>query len=238
MRQKKWGLLQRELLQADRHVQGARKPCRTPVCRLSVSEDSMEVFDEKKLESSLRKLAAWKRIAFMAQVGARMLPNFQHFSAETGFGDASVLKMAFDAAWTWIESEELPHNLNALREACEHQAPNTEQFSSPYTSAALDAANAAAATLDAIEHPDRARPTEVAALARDTVDIFVQDLIHADPNAPGFEEGILRHELMQRELRRQREDLEALTRWSNDRQTIGRELRAKFMAGVSGSLDE
>jgi uncharacterized protein YjaG (DUF416 family) len=197
----------------------------------------METFDEGRLGRSLRKLPPWKRIAFMAQIGERMLPNFQRFSAETGFGDVSVLRNALDTAWAWIESGRLLSNLAELREACEQQAPDTELFSSPYTSAALDAANVAALLLDALEQPDEAQPVDVASLARDTVDLFVQERMNLDPNAPGFEETILRHHLMQSELRHQREDLEALTRWSEDRESLGRELRAKFAGGASGSLD-
>lgn len=197
----------------------------------------MEVFDEDKLERQLQKLAAWKRVAFMAQIGVRMLPNYERFSVETGFGDVSVLKRAFDTAWSWVESEELPHDLAALREACERQAPNTEQFDSPYTSAALDAANAAAAILDAIAHPGESRSSEVASLARDTVDLYVQELLNLDPDAADFEEKISRHDLMQRELRRQREDLEALMKWTGPRSTASRELRARSEAR-SGSLGE
>ena len=197
----------------------------------------MEVFDEDKLEGQLQKLAVWKRVAFMVQTGARMLPNYERFSAETGFGDASVLKRALDAAWTWVESEELPHDLTALREACERQAPNTEQFRSPYTSAALDAANAAAATLDAIVNPGESRSSEVASLARDTVDLFVQELLNLDSNAADFEKAILRHDLMQRELRRQREDLEALMKWTGPRSTASRELRARADANSSSLVE-
>ena len=197
----------------------------------------MEAFDEKKLEGLLRKLAAWKRIAFMAQVAARMLPNYERFSAETGFGDVAVLKRALDAAWFWVQSGKPPHDLTALREACEKQAPDTEHFRSPYTSAALDAANATAAILDAIEHPAEARLTEVASLARDTVDLFVQELMNMDPNAPNFEEAISRHNLMQRELQRQREDLETLTKWLGERSIASRELRTRS-DGTSGSLQD
>ncbi|MGK3969345.1 DUF416 family protein [Sorangium sp. So ce118] len=42
-------------------------------------------------------LEPWKRIAFMAQIAERMLPN-QRFSAETGFGDVSVLRNVLDTA--------------------------------------------------------------------------------------------------------------------------------------------
>jgi uncharacterized protein YjaG (DUF416 family) len=197
----------------------------------------MEVFDEKRLEKSLRKLPAWKQVAFMALLGARMLPNYRRFSAETGFGDVSVLEESFDAAWTWIESGRSPAKLTALLKACERQAPDPGEFSSPYRSAALDAANVAEATLDAIVRPDQVNLTEAATLARDTVDMFAQDLMDLDQNVPGYQEVVLRHPLVQRELRQQREDLEMLEKLSGDRQTAGRELRAIATARTSGSLD-
>lgn len=197
----------------------------------------MERFDEERLARSLQRLSSWKQIAFMVQVGERMLANYQRFSAETGFGDVSVLRSALDTAWDWIESGRLPSKLAELREACERQAPDTEDFHSLYTSAALDAASVAAIILDALERPDEARPLEVAALARDTVDLFVQERMNLDPNAPGFEETIIRHHLMQRELRRQREILEALSNWLGSREVAGRELRAESADKTLGSLD-
>jgi uncharacterized protein YjaG (DUF416 family) len=197
----------------------------------------MERFDEERLARSLQRLSPWKQIAFMVQVGERMLANYQRFSADTGFGDVSVLRNALDTAWAWIEAGRLPSDLAELREACERQAPDTEDFHSPYTSAALDAACVAAIILDALERPDEARPLEVATLARDTVDLFVAERMNLNPNAPGFEETILRHHLMQRELRRQRETLEALANSLGSREGAGRELRAKSADKMLGSLD-
>ena len=84
---------------------------------------AVEVFDEKRLERSLRKLPAWKQVAFMALLGARMLPNYRRFSAETGFGDVSVLEAAFDAAWTWIGSGQSPANLTALLKRISIECP-------------------------------------------------------------------------------------------------------------------
>jgi hypothetical protein len=196
----------------------------------------MEAFDEEALRRCLQRLAVWQRLAFLALIDTRMLSNYERFSTETGFGDVSVLRTAIDAAWTRVESGKLPNDLIALREACDRQAPNTEEFRSPYTSAALDAANAAAITLAALENPDESLVVEVASLSRDSVDIFVQSDINLDPNTSGFEEAILRHHLMQRELRNQREDLEALIKGSRDRDKTVRDLRVKSATRL-GSLD-
>ena len=197
----------------------------------------MEVFDEKRLERSLRKLPAWKQVAFMALLGARMLPNYRRFSAETGFGDVSVLEETLDAAWTWIESGRLPANSTALLKACEGQLPDPEKSTHPFTWPAVDAACVAQMTLTAIVGPDQLPLTVAASVARDTVDMFVQEFLVRDPNVPGYQEVVLRHPLMQRELRRQREDLEMLEKLPGDRQTAGRELRAIATARTWGSLD-
>lgn len=197
----------------------------------------MEIFDETKLEQELQKLPAWKRVAFIAQTGTRMIPNYERFSAETGFGDASILRRTLDAVWSWIDFAEASNDLAALQETCEQQAPNTEDFSSRYTSAALDAVNVTATALEATAYPDKVRASEAASLARDTVDLFVQELLSLDPNSTNFEEAINRHDLMQRELQRQREDLDALKSWTGPKLTVTRKLRS-MSEERSGSLSE
>ena len=146
----------------------------------------------------------------------------------------SVLEETLDAAWTWIESGRLPTNSTALLEACDRQDPDPEKSTHPYTWPAVDAACVAAMTLTAI---DQLPLTVAASVARDTVDTFVQEFLVRDPNVPGYQEVVLRHPLMQRELRRQREDLEMLEKLGEDRQTAGRELRAIATARTWGSLD-
>lgn len=180
----------------------------------------MERFDEKELAETLAKLPHWKKIAFAAACCERMIPNYGKFSAETGFGDVSVIRSAIDLAWKWVETGRQPSQLEILRNACDEQAPDTTELRSNFVSSALDAANAAAILLEAIACDDEARPVEVASLARDTVDLLIQFSLDHDPNSPAFEGAILRHELMQRELRQQRADLEVLAKWIGPRKSV------------------
>jgi uncharacterized protein YjaG (DUF416 family) len=193
----------------------------------------METFDEDRLQQSFARLDPWKRVAFMALSCERMVPNYDRFSADSGFGDPKVLRRGIDAAWSWLESERVPDDLKSMRAQVEQQAPNTEAFSSPFTSAALDAANAVASLLEALDEPGGADPVEVASLARDTVDLYVQEIENLDPNDRGLEDAIRRHPLMQTELRRQRDDLNYLERWTSSQREAARELRAR---GGIGSL--
>ncbi len=57
---------------------------------------------------------------------------------------------------------------------------------------------------------------EAVTLVHDSVDMYVQELEDMDPADPDLEENILGHELMQNELRRQREDLEFLSMLDDD----------------------
>lgn len=196
----------------------------------------METFDEDRLRQSLARLDPWKRVAFMALCCERMVPNYNHFTADSGFGDSLALRRGVDAAWSWLESNRAPDHLKAVRERVEQQVPDTEGFSSPFTSAALDAANAVASMLDAVSQPEGADAVEVASLARDTVDLYVQEIENLDPNDLGLEEAIRRHPLMQAELLRQREDLAYLERWSGARADAVRQLRARASGVAVGSL--
>lgn len=196
----------------------------------------METFDEDRLRQSVARLDPWKRVAFMALCCERMVPNYDRFTADSGFGDSLVLRRGIDAAWYWLESDRVPDDLKSVRERAEQQAPNTEDFSSPFTSAALDAANAVASVLDAVSEPEGADAVEVASLARDTVDLYVQEIENLGPNARGLEETIRRHPLMQAELGRQREDLAYLERWAGSRSDAVRQLRARCGAVAVGSL--
>jgi uncharacterized protein YjaG (DUF416 family) len=196
----------------------------------------METFDEDRLRQSLARLDPWKRVAFMALSCERMVPNYDRFTADSGFGDSQVLRRGIDAAWSWLESDRVPDDLKSVRARVEQQAPDTEGFSSRFTSAALDAANAVASLLDAIDDPDGANPVEVASLARDTVDLYVQEIENLDPNDRGLEDAIRRHPLMQAELRRQRDDLAYLERWTGSQRDAARQLRARGGDAAIGSL--
>ena len=196
----------------------------------------MECFDELSLRRQLQALPSWKWVAFMLLCCERMLPNFERFSMDAGIGNGSALRAGLVSAWRWLETGQLPLDLNDLRNACEDQAPNTEDFHSNFTSSALDAANATAILLDALERPSASMAVEVAGLCRDTIDLYVQAVRHLDPNGPTFEVDILADPLMQTELRRQRDDLGTLIALGEDRPLAVKKMRERADQYAAGSL--
>lgn len=194
----------------------------------------MDRFNERSIRLAAAGLERWKKIAFIALCCERMVPNYRNFVEETGFGNIQILEDALFSTWEWLESEkDIPH-LSQLRIQVENQAPNTENFSSVYTSAALDAVNSISLLLDAL-HSETSDVVSVACLARDSVDLFVQELGDLDPNKPGFEEEIQKHELMRAEVFTQSQQLKYLSQWSGARKEAIRYLRRKYLPSI-GSL--
>lgn len=196
----------------------------------------MESFDTASLAAAVGPLPGWKRVAFMAYCCERMLPNYRSFHAESAYGDASVLRGALDAIWEWIQTGQFSRDAAELGFACEQQAPDTTEFSSIYTSAALDVATATAATIEAIAEATEDKVVEVASLARDTVDLFVQEINELDPNDPDLEVKIAGSGLMQAELRVQRESLGTLKSLHGERAKAGGDLRLRWSNLREGSL--
>lgn len=196
----------------------------------------MESFDETRILLATESMPSWKRVAFMAYCCERMLPNYRSFQADAGYGDETPMRNALDAVWGWIATDRMPSDVTALASSCERQSPETSEFSSIYTSAALDSATATITTLEAMTEATVMRVIEVATLARDTVDLFVQEQEGLDPNSPNLERKITEHALMQAELSTQRESLKALSDLNKKREEAGIALQANWSKLTRGSL--
>lgn len=171
------------------------------------------VFDPTILKRHLERMPVQKRIAFCAALCERMLPNYSEFSRETRWGSCSRLRAALDVVWdVALGAEHSSAELQSLIKECGELAPEPGEFRSPFTSAALDAATAISNALDCCIDGGVEECVENATLARDTIDVFLQNRGEVDIDDPQFERRIATHPLMQRELSRQLEDLEVLER--------------------------
>jgi uncharacterized protein YjaG (DUF416 family) len=197
----------------------------------------MEHFDEDALRDRLVALPPWKRVAFALLCCERMVPNFERFTATAGIGDGMVLRAGLHLGWHWLATDRILPGLDDLRDACAAQATCAGTGRCALALPALDAANAVEMLLDALERPSDYIAAEVAGLSRDTVDRHVQALRELDPAGAPVDDGdVLSDPLMQDELRRQREDLEALGTWGEDRRLVALRLGERAQRYASGSL--
>lgn len=166
-------------------------------------------FEEDRLLKKLSDFEPRARVAFGLICAERLLPNYSKFSREHSWGDIRPLRRALDAAWTWLQDgkgEEA--GWKSQIEECEQQAPDTNDFDSIFVSPALDAASVAIELLLMLSQPAAERALDIATFARDTVDMYVQEIESMEPNSSDLEEKIVEHELMQRELALQEESLQ------------------------------
>ncbi len=177
----------------------------------------LDGLDERSLAKELSAMTPQQRAGFALATAERLLPNYAFFERAEGWGNSEVLREVLDLAWTsLLDSSFTVPPLGELRQAVEEATPDTEEFDTVHVSSALDAATAAASVLDLLEDGEVEHAVSVATMARDSVDMYVQELEDMDAQDPRLEQRILEHDLMQKELRRQREQLARLRACVNE----------------------
>ncbi|MEZ5479446.1 MAG: DUF416 family protein [Thiolinea sp.] len=164
-------------------------------------------FDEVELQQALSSLTLWKQQLFLLLVCQRLLSGFYAFADETGCQGKKELSDLIEKAWNHLLQGITQSDLAEEQMQAEALAPDTENYRSIYTSSALDAAVAISLLMQSFQDGQTDIIVQGVTLARDSVDMYVQELENMDAAAPDLENKILKHPLMQQELRRQREDL-------------------------------
>ena len=178
-------------------------------------------FDEESLLAKVRPLGVKQRAAFLLSIAERMKGNYLAFKKEHKAGDLKALEDALASGWRFVAGGEVHEKaIESGIERCEGAAPDTEEFDSIYVSPALDAASCCGLLLELVRDNDPELVVDGASLARDTIDRYVTEKDDLDPSDARFEERILEHALMQAELKRQREDADALVQQEMDAQGI------------------
>jgi uncharacterized protein len=170
-------------------------------------------FNDDHLKSEIEGLSHEQKTLFMLSCCERLYPNYIAFNRDHKWGSPSILREALDIVWELFEGKTMEEEkIRALFQRCDEVTPDTEDFDSVLVSPALDSAVTVTLLLEFILNDSIDKVTEVASLARDTVDMYVQELENMAPDDPNLEKKILEHRLMQKELKRQREDIETLKR--------------------------
>jgi uncharacterized protein YjaG (DUF416 family) len=162
-------------------------------------------FDERKLRHKLSGLSSLKQLAFLLLLCERMMPELHRFAKDTGL-DPTVYRDRLEQGWQHLAGTTKLQDYQALAKACLDGAPDTENFDHIFTSAALDAALSINHLMIFLSDHNVDHVAEAAGLARDTVALFV-DRTEAPRPCSLTNEQVNGHRLMQRELRRQQEDL-------------------------------
>jgi uncharacterized protein YjaG (DUF416 family) len=173
----------------------------------------------ESVQAAIEGLPPQGRLAFLLSCAERLFPNYVAFFNRHGWGDPTALREALDLGWKALSGSQIgEREIQEGLHRCEAATPDTEEFGSPLGSAALDAAVSCALVLELLLQNRPEKVLEGASLARDSVDMYVQDSEGMDADDPLREQRIIGHPLMQEELARQKRDLALLqqTDWSRN----------------------
>ena len=196
----------------------------------------LHVFDRAELEKKLRTLPQWKQAAFALAACERLFPLFVTFSRSTSWGDPDVLRRALDLAWDSLSRNGHPNQLQRAASEAEAQAPDTEDFSSEYTSAALDAALSTGNLMRLLERFEPNLVLEIAQAAFDTAYLLASVNPCASVVTPAGHQEILTTPIVQDELAAQTSDIELLASLQGDFEGNSAGLRAQWKSYSEGRL--
>lgn len=186
------------------------------------------------LQARLSRMDSTAALAFCTLICYRLLPNYEFFSRESGFGNISDLKSAADFSFQSIGSEnEMDiETISSFIERIESQTPDTEQFRSLYVSFALDACVAALETLEFIRDKDWQHVIAVSTSSTDTVHAFVQEKFAIEYEDIDYEAKMLTNPLVEEEVAFQERLIETLAQAAITKEELF-DLRAAIQSGRS-----
>ena len=171
-------------------------------------------FDEQALASALSGLGGEDQAAFAALCAERLLPLIaDQRSAELGAA-------ALDCLWRRLGGEPIAAAATSrLAESIEAAVPDEDAGDwSQETAFTKNALAAVAYSLRCLERHDPRYAVWAARQTIETLDLMATTRHNIDPNASGYEDAVLADPALQRELRRQHEDLEALSKGHDTRE--------------------
>jgi uncharacterized protein YjaG (DUF416 family) len=159
------------------------------------------LFELPAIQANLEGLDEVRRIAFGTLLLERALPGYFQFQLDTGSAGGAVLRAALAQCWASLEANTRNGTKYTSVEACERSLPDSEDYSSPYTSAAIDTANIACCVLEYLESGKLNSLMEAVEARWDTFYLFILNGTDIE------DEEVLHHPLMQEELRYMHEDI-------------------------------
>lgn len=174
----------------------------------------LPAFDERLLVLKLRPLPWFLSLSFGVACAGRLVSNYRKFSIETGWGEITPIERALGVLGSVAVKQMLPSEseCRSLAAQCEAQAPDSEAFSSLFTSSAQDAVFSICSVLDYAAERKVEQVVLAARYPTDSLDLYIQETERMAPQDSTLEAKVISHQLMQQELRRQERDLAILER--------------------------
>lgn len=142
-------------------------------------------YDITPIQESLEVMDSRRRLGFGICLLERAIPMFYQFQVETGHPGTAELLAALATCWATIESDQPGHTTFIHPDDCEKVMPDSEDYGSFYTPAALDALQIGCSLLEFIHTKSLKSIIEAVQAQLDTIDLAIQALVaeyHVDEN--------------------------------------------------------
>lgn len=197
---------------------------------------NLDFYNLDVLEKELEKLPPLHRIAFAASICERMLPIYNVFSQQEGWGDPTSLRIALDEVWEVLQAKPVDEaKIRQLIDDCENAAPHSDYvMQSRYDFEAQLTCSAIRSTLEACIDCNSQHFIDVMEFVRDIINGFLTSRKDdADPHwykksLQEQEEYVSSHALAKQEIAKEQEDLQRLKEVETLDQDFLESLRASF----------
>jgi len=164
---------------------------------------------------SLDKLSSKYRTVFAASCCERLIPNYVAFSIMDNWGPPDVLENALEFVWVSLQVPRLDaQHVRALIQACQKIIPDTEDFTSLFSGAALNAAAAVCYTLMCLEDGKLEHAVYAGRLAIETIESYLHTVnkpsLAVSFHDPTFSEWLDQAPLFISEMDLQRKTIQSL----------------------------
>jgi uncharacterized protein len=141
-----------------------------------------------EIEELIKELSDKHKFYFASTICMRLFPNYQHFSVNERWGNPQVLENCLGYISS-VDINNRPDNelINKFIANLDSVTPDTNDFKSIHVSFAVDACNSILETLNYILTREDKKIVDIATFARDTVDLYVQEIYDLEYNNPDFE---------------------------------------------------
>lgn len=181
--------------------------------------------------AEIRELKPPANMVFACALMQRMLPNYQLFSANTGFGDAHVAQSILNLMWDRCMSPKNKFNADVQLEKLEAITPDVDDFDVLAVYSALDFCMALNSCVSSYTDSIQNASVTVAKLSQGSVEAYI--LFTSDSELDNQE--IKKHPLMQYEIETQASLVEFCKGNRMDRELI-KSLREDLIAQNTSNL--
>jgi uncharacterized protein YjaG (DUF416 family) len=178
----------------------------------------------KSIEKKIVKLSFKQQVLFAVLTCEKLLPNYRQFSSMARWGNIEVLEEAIVMIYQFLQDIELNDvELDGIYEKIIEITPDVEKFEGDLASYALDTCSAISDAVEFVLSEDQSYLLNIASIARDTIDMFIQESVYLDLAGADLEEKIAENEYMKKEYKRQHDIL---------RKLLGAEITLPFISAM------